>query len=337
MKKWFCGLIVLLLLGTAIAEDVYYVNPLGGQKYHAVPDCPSISTKYHDGMVQITESELGTQAYLWMEPCNVCGADKSDEADTSDEIIVPSGDYVVGVDIPQGLYAFDGDGGPDSLVVQNWNGDPCSIYSFSGGGSEVIHLYNEYRLHVPEGVQGRFMMQMNMSELDTGTRQLVTTQPGTYWTYSDLNPGLYIVDALETPAGSLRILNKADKRELRRFEMSKGAEYAVYLGSSMMLELPEGCRLRSFCREVKFDSADPVIVDQARYVSGPQIPVGKYRITAQPGKDAWYSVTTVYDDAHGLHKLEQGESVVIDLGAYDTEVFLELIHCVVSYAIADNG
>lgn len=337
MKKWLGGMIVLLLLGTAIAEDVYYVNPFGGQKYHAVPDCPSISTKYHDGMVQVTEAELGTEAYSRMEPCNVCGAGKSDEVVASDEIIVPSGDYVVGVDIPQGLYTFDGDGRQDVLAVQKWNGDPYSSYGFIGGGSEVIHLYNEYRLHVPEGVQGRFVMQMNMSELDTGTRQLVTTQPGTYWTYDDLNPGLYIVDALEAPANPLRILNKADTRELRSFEMSKGAEYAIYLGSSMMLELPEGCRLRSFCREVKFSSADPVVVDQARYVSGPQIPVGQYLITAQPGKEAWYSVTTVYDDMRSLHKLEQGESVMIDLNAFDTEVFLELIHCVVTYAMADNG
>lgn len=328
---------LLLLCGSAMAEDVFYVNPAGGTRYHAVPDCPSISTKYHAGMVKVPASMLVEGAYEELKACHICGVERKDESPAAEDIIVTPGTYIVGVDIPQGLYEFTSTSSTGMLLVQKWDGKPFSSYGALEDRTEVIHLYNEYRLQVPEGFQGRFIMQMNESDLDTGTRQLLITQPGTYWTYTDMNPGLYIMDALESPTEPLRILHKADNRELRSFELSKGAEYVIFLGSSMSVELPEGCRLRSFCREEKFTSADPVMVDQARYISGPQIPSGKYRISAQPGKDACYSVMTVYDDARILRKLNQGESVVIDLSAYDTEIFLELVNCIVTYAIGDNG
>lgn len=45
---------LLLLCSSAVAEDVYYVNPAGGTKYHSVPNCPSISSQYHEDMVQAT-------------------------------------------------------------------------------------------------------------------------------------------------------------------------------------------------------------------------------------------------------------------------------------------
>jgi len=337
MKRWIGLMALLLLCGSALAEDVYYVNPAGGTRYHAEPDCPSISTKYHAGMVEVPASMLEEDAYANLIACNMCGVEKNGDAPAAEDIIVTPGTYIVGVDIPQGLYELTSTNSTGMLIVQKWNGATFSSHGPLGDRTEVIHLYNEYRLQVPEGFQGRFIMRMNESELDTGTRQLMITQPGTYWTYTDFNPGLYIVDALERPAEPLRICHKADNRELRSFELVKGAEYVIFLGSSMMVDLPEGCRLRSFCREEKFNSADPVLVEQARYISGLQIPGGKYRINAQPGKEACYSVMTVYDDVRTLRKLEQNESVIIDLNAYDTEIFLELVNCVVTYAIGDNG
>lgn len=267
----------------------------------------------------------------------MCGVEKKDGAPDVEDIIVTPGTYIVGVDIPQGLYAFTSTDGTDMLLVQKWNGEPFSGYGALGDRAEVIHLYNEYSLQVPEGFQGRFMMRMNESELGTGTRQWMITQPGTYWTYSDLNPGLYIVEALETPTEPLRILSKADSRELRSLTLGQGASYTIFLGSSMVVDLPAGCRLRSFSAEKRFQSGEPVTVAQVRYLSGQQMPVGAYSLTALPGKEASYSVTAVYDDFQSARKIEANETVILDLMGYETEVFVELVNCIVNFHVGNNG
>lgn len=340
MRKLWMIVAAVLIWSAAAAEQVYYVNPQGGTKYHAMRDCPSISAKYHDGMVEVAASELNGDAYASLTECSVCKAEDSagqEPVGAAESAVVPPGEYVVGVDIPQGLYQFSGTGDQAALTIFKWDGALCESYGGSDW-SEVVHLYNEQRIQVGQGCEGRFMMKINEAELlDTGTRQLCITEPGSYWTYSDLNPGLYIVEALDTPSAPLRILNKADSRELRSFTLGTGASYTIYLGSSMVVDLPEGCRLRSFSPEMGFQSGEPVTVEQARYLSGQQMPVGAYSITAIPGREASYSVTTVYDDFHSPRKIEANETVILDLMGYETEVFIELVNCIVTFHVGNNG
>ena len=339
MKKLWWLVAAMLMWSCAAAEQVYYVNPEGGTRYHVVRDCPSISTKYHDGMVEVGASELKSDAYAELTECSVCKAEASvseKQTGETDSTVVLPGDYVVGVDIPQGLYQFSGAGDQALLTVLKWDGTPLESYAGSDW-SEVVHLYNEQRIRVSQGCEGRFMMKMNETMLDTGTRQLCITEPGAYWTYSDLNPGLYIVEALDAPSAPLRILNKADSRELRSFTLGPGASYTIFLGSSMVVDLPAGCRLRSFSAEMRFQSGEPESVAQARCLSGQQMPVGAYSLTALPGTEASYSVTTVYDDFQSARKIEANETVILDLMGYETEVFVELVNCSVIFHVGDNG
>jgi len=337
MRKMWWIVAVMLMCSCAAAEQVYYVNPEGGTRYHTVRDCPSISKKYHDGMVQVDAAELQSDVYALLTECSVCKAeDNAAQSDESMSTAILPGDYVVGLDIPQGLYQFTGTGDDAALIIQKWDGALHEAYNGSDR-SEVVHLYPEQRIRLTEGCEGRFIMKMNESMLDTGTRQLCIAEPGQYGSYSNLNPGLYIVDALESPAELLRILNKADHRELRAFAMNQGAAYTIYLGSSMLVDLPEGCRLRSFSPEMRFQSGEPEYVMQARYLSAQQMPSGIYSITAIPGKEAGFSVTTVYDDDQNLRNIEANETVILDLTGYTTDVFVELINCIVTFHVGNNG
>ena len=61
--------------------DYVYYNPLGGQYYHADPECPSVSPKYLP-LVPIPFDEINSGAYKSLWPCPRCGAPKRPSPDT---------------------------------------------------------------------------------------------------------------------------------------------------------------------------------------------------------------------------------------------------------------
>lgn len=58
----------------ALASMTLYWNPDGGTRYHADPNCASISSRYLPLTDSFTYSQLTEEAYLNLTPCHHCGA-----------------------------------------------------------------------------------------------------------------------------------------------------------------------------------------------------------------------------------------------------------------------
>lgn len=73
---WLCLLSLLVSLGGAVPkekETQVYFHPEDGKFYHAVPDCASVSERYHP-ITPIPLDKLNTRPFLRLTRCTVCGA-----------------------------------------------------------------------------------------------------------------------------------------------------------------------------------------------------------------------------------------------------------------------
>lgn len=96
-----------------VPDIYYYVNPDGGQFYHRDRECPSMSSKYWDHLVTVSEDKLSQEPYMGFSACPFCGTlpaeDFSDpwisQFDTASSVeLTGPGVYQAGTDMKWGLY-----------------------------------------------------------------------------------------------------------------------------------------------------------------------------------------------------------------------------------------
>lgn len=131
--------------GVPNEAQVYYVNPDGGTRYHTQRDCPSISEKYHSGMVAYEKDALPQG----LVECQIC-KDEAYQQTKATQTALAAGTYIVGVDIPQGLYDFIADENADGeLNIYAWDGSVVQAWQVSAGWHADANLSNEQVLEIP--------------------------------------------------------------------------------------------------------------------------------------------------------------------------------------------
>lgn len=238
--------------------------------------------------------------------------------------------YVVGVDLPQGLYSFfSSDDTPGIMTVTNWDGSIAYQQEVCAGWYETMYIYNEQTVYLPENCQGEFHKGFATSVYDTGTRQLCLTEPGIYRTGVDMLPGLYIVqnngslNAAVTVTGSM-------SEVLHAWSLQSGAQYTILMKNGCAVELSNGCLLRSMAPERMLQEGTSADIRQGRYIVGLQLPERNYTFSGRDG-EAFVRVT-VPGGEDEEHSLSPGESWTLDIGSYDTnELLVEMMNVDVSW------
>lgn len=238
--------------------------------------------------------------------------------------------YVVGVDLPQGLYSFfSSDDTPGIMTVTNWDGSIAYQQEVCAGWYETMYIYNEQTVYLPENCQGEFHKGFATSVYDTGTRQLCLTEPGIYRTGVDMLPGLYIVqnngslNAAVTVTGSM-------SEVLHAWSLQSGAQYTILMKNGCAVEFSDGCLLRSMAPERMLQVGTSADIRQGRYIVGLQLPERNYTFSGQDG-EAFVRVT-VPGGEDEKHSLSPGESWTLDIGSYDTnELLVEMMNVDVSW------
>lgn len=340
MKRIVLMLMALLLVaGAAVAEqadyfntdlrdqtDVYYINPQGGERYHKVAACPAISEKYHAGMVAVTVAELKT-AYGDMTPCTVCDGEMPTPAEATEYGLTLDGpgEWVVGVDIPAGMYGIKA-GSYDIICVKNWADKVIREDRVDKDEIAVLTLYNEQVLCIPEGYQATYYMQLGGSEYDTGSRGVVTKGPGVFDAGDLLMPGLYIVQNESVHFADVTIRRRDSGELLRSWRLQPDSHYTILLEEGCTLEIGEGCLLRSATAEWLFQEGTTATIPQSRYSTRLQIPMRRYTVS---GRDdtSLVQVTVLDTRAVMTYPLGRNESIILDMAEHEgSELLIEFVN-----------
>lgn len=295
----------------------YYVNPEGGTRYHTRRDCPSISEKYHSGMEAYTADALPQG----LVECQICKDDASQQTDAP-QTTLTEGTYIVGVDIPQGLYDFIGnDDASGALTICNWDGSVEKSWQVSTGWQTMANLYNEQVLEVPHGCQATWHLSLETSAFDTGTRNLRLNSAGTYREGTDLAAGLYIVQNNGDASATISLLNSADGSPLHVWLVEPGVMITLYVRAGCSVGIPEGCLLRSMTRDMLLQEGTSASIDHGRYASIMQLPGRTYTVTGQDDT-SFVTVTNLQENETHTCKLGKGESFTLDLQIRDSAEYL---------------
>ena len=329
MRKLIAGLLLLMLCSPAAAEGMhgkYFLNPEGGRYVHTRRDCPSVSARYQEGMTVLTAEEAVALGDAY-QPCSVCGEGNTLMARDMQPAAVPEGSaYVVGVDMPQGLYSFfSSDNTPGVITITSWDGSIAYQQEVYSGWHETMFIYNEQTVCLPENCQGEFHKGCVTSDYDTGTRQLRVKQPGIYRAGVDMLPGLYIVqnDGLVNAAVTV---TDSTGEVLYAWSLQPGAQYTIHMEDGYAVEFDDGCLLRSMTTEQLFQEGTATRMEQGRYIVGLQLPVREYTFIGREG-GALVRVSSLVGGAEELHTLSPDESLTLDIGSCDTrELLIEMVN-----------
>ena len=167
MKRILTILLCLALMtGAALAEDtVCYVNPDGGQFYHADPQCPSMSERYWDSLIALTPAQLAEPPYGALSACPFCVAEPVQPGamawissfDTALDVRIDApGTYLADsarADAPltAGLYTVTTDSQCDGLLTTAL-GDGTAVHAFTlhGEASYSFYLADGMLVTLPE-------------------------------------------------------------------------------------------------------------------------------------------------------------------------------------------
>ena len=339
MHKLIAGLLLLVLCSPAAAEGMngpYFVNPEGGRYVHTRRDCPAVSARYQDGMTVLTAEEAVALGDRY-QPCSVCGEGNTLMARDAQPAAVSEGSaYVVGVDLPQGLYSFfSSDDTPGVMTVTNWDGSIAYQQEIYSGWYETMYVYNEQTVYLPENCQGEFHMSLAASACDTGTRQLRVTQAGTYRAGADMLPGLYIVQNDGAVNADVTVTDVSGAL-MHAWSLQPGVQYTILLDSGYAVTMDEGCLLRSMTTERLFQEGTVAHVGQGRYLVGMQLPEREYTFTGREGESR-VRVTSLVSGVEDTRTLSPGESWMLNVSNYDTrELLVEMVNVDVSWEQGDS-
>lgn len=340
MKQIVLMLMALLLVASVAAAeqvdyfntdlrdhtDVYYINPQGGQRYHTVASCPAISQKYHAGMVAVTVAELKS-AYAHLKPCTVCDGEMPTPAEAMEYGLVLDGpgEWIVGVDIPAGMYGIEADS-IDVIRVKNWADTVIREERADKGQIAVLTLYNEQTLCIPAGYQATYYMQLGGSAYDTGSRRVAINGPGAFDAGDLLMPGLYIVQNESVHFADVTIRQKATGEALRSWRLQPDSHYTILLEEGCTLEIGEGCLLRSATAEWLFQEGTSATIPQSRYSTRLQIPMRRYTVSGRDNTSL-VQVTALDTKAVMTYPLGRNGSVVLDMeGDQADELLIEFVN-----------
>ena len=239
--------------------------------------------------------------------------------------------YIVGVDLPQGLYSFfSSDDTPGVMTVANWDGSIAYQQEVYSGWYETMYIYNEQTVYLPEGCQGEFHKGFVASDYDTGTRQLRVTEPGTFRAGEDMLPGLYIVQNGGAEDAAVTVTDEAGG-VLHGWLLPPGAQYTVLMKDGYAVAFGEGCLLRSMAPEPLLLEGTSAGVEQGRYIVGLQLPARDYTFTGQEG-ESLVRVTWPVSGAEETHTLLPGESWTLDMDSADNrELLVEMVNVEISW------
>ena len=334
MRKLIAGLLLLTLCSSAAAEGMhgqYIVNPEGERYVHTRRDCPAVSAWYQGGMNALTAVEAAALGDRY-QPCAVCGEGDTLTARETQPAEEPDGSaYVVGVDLPQGLYSFfSSDDTPGVMTVTNWDGSIAYQQEVYSGWYETMVIYNEQTVYLPANCQGEFHKGLFASDYDTGTRQLRLTQPGVFRAGADMLPGLYIVQNDGAKDAAVKMTDDTGK-VLHAWLLPSGAQYTILMKNGYAVEFSDGCLLRSMAPERLLREGTSASVVQGRYIVGMQLPERDYTFTGREG-ESLVRVTSMVSSAEDTHTLLPGESWTLAISGWDTrELLVEMVNVDVSW------
>lgn len=238
--------------------------------------------------------------------------------------------YVVGVDLPQGLYSFfSSDNTSGVTTIANWDGSIAYQQEVYSGWYETMFIYNEQTVYLPENCQGEFHMSLAASAYDTGTRRLYLREPGTYYAGEDMLPGLYIVQNNGAEYAAVTVTGSTGEI-LHAWSLQPGAQYTILMEDGWAVEFSDGCMLRSMAPESLFQEGTSAYVGQSRYIVGLQMPARDYTFTGRNG-EAFVRVT-VPGGRDEKHSLSSGESWTLDIGTYNSrELLVEMVNVDVTW------
>lgn len=281
MKKLLLLLLlpVLLLPLSALADGLYYINPDGGVRYHADPNCASISAKYLPLTCALTQTEAEEAGY---RVCSFCYVDE--EAGAVPDygcFVLPEGDshYHHYAACPLLTQADQ----QRLIPVDPLTLDPaCSLCGCCGGYMPNGH----WRPCYDEGTRRIRSMYA------CGSRSVSVTGPGVFTADADLPAGLYTVVSDAACAGTL-VTCAADGREITRVDLTGGVSCSFLLGERMSVELPQGARLTPITRRpVPQVLPATLTFRHARLAVTCDLVGGYYLVSAIPGETGWLILST---------------------------------------------
>lgn len=330
-----CGAPELATPTPDVSQVCYYVNPDGGTRYHTRRDCPSISEEYHAGMVAYAADDLPQE----LTECKICKGDAANETvqEIATQSAMTAGTYIVGADIPQGLYGFTCDENASGTVkLYAWDGSVIQSWQVYAGFQETATLYNEQRLELPQGCQAVWHLAFATSAYDTGTRNLRLNEAGIYQEGVDLAAGLYIVQNDEDANASVSLLNSEDGALLQSWSVEPGVMITLYVREECSVQITEGCLLRSMTTKWIMQEGQQESIVHGRYSTMMQLPRRNYTVIGQDD-DAYVKVTNLQQNETVTYALSKGETLQLDLRSYDgTEYLVEFMHVDVSWKKADG-
>lgn len=316
-----CGATALPTPTPEAPRICFYVNPDGGTRYHTRRDCPSISEKYHSGMVAYEEDAL-PQGLIECQICKNNAYQPTNAAQTT----LTAGTYIVGVDIPQGVYDFIADENADgTLTIYAWDGSVEQTWPVSVGWQGSANLSNEQVLEVPRGCHATWHLSLMTSAFDTGTRNLRLNGAGTYREGADLAAGLYIVQNNGDAPGTVSLLNSADGAPQHVWLAEPGEMITIYVRQGCSARVAEGCLLRSMTSDMLLQEGMSASITHGRYAGIMQLPGRKYTVTGQDDT-SFVAVTDLQKNETHTYKLQQGESFTLDLQNHGAEYMVEFKH-----------
>lgn len=236
MKRFFAALLCLAMIHPALAEeDVYYVNPNGGQFYHEEQRCPTMSSRYWDQLVALTAAEWAQSPYSGLTACPFCVTlpVEADEAlsdpwiaqyDTAENIYLPGpGVYVANVDIAPGLYTVRMTAGVTGNVVTALdNGEVVNTFAPDEGATYSFYLYDGMILTLPEHA-----ILTPIAKPDETRQPLAeeTIRHGRRMLYYEVPDGVYAAQAIDGQEGYIifaPVQADAGLDEPTRFTLSAG-------------------------------------------------------------------------------------------------------------------
>lgn len=215
MKRILTAVLWMALLAApALADEIYYVNPDGGQFYHAEQQCSSMSSKYWDQLVTVTKSELSQASYSSLNPCPFCVKgpvnQEPDPAfpdpwisrlDTAENIyLAEPGVYVANVDIAQGLYTVRmTDRTAGNVTTSFSDGTIANVFVPADGATYSFYLHDGMILTLPE-----YAILTPIVKRDPAQQpQRETIRHGRRMLYYEVPDGVYEARAIDGQEGAL--------------------------------------------------------------------------------------------------------------------------------------
>ncbi|MCH5286487.1 MAG: hypothetical protein J1E43_03625 [Christensenellaceae bacterium] len=198
------SLCLMLLMCAAQAEgNTYYVNPDGGQFYHAESQCSLMNEKYWERQITVSASELSQEPYNELMACPSCISPSTETErldpwisryDTAQDVRIDApGIYRVGADLSSGLYTVVTDDQCNgALITSLSSGMTLNEFAIHGAASYSIYLYADMCVTLPEHAVLTPLIKQNGADA-----QAETIRQARRMMYYEMQPGVYTASAIE--------------------------------------------------------------------------------------------------------------------------------------------